>query len=222
VIGRVLGDGLRRLLSGREAAGRPILEASYTVLDTELTGLDPRKDSIISVGAVRLRGEEIVLGETFYSLVNPESELCHEGIFVHGLTPSDLEEKPCIGDVLRQLTAFCGSDVVVGHFVGLDMAFLNREARQVLGAPLPNPVLDTCRIHEWIRENRDSFGRHYQGRQDELDLFTLAREYGVPVSEGHHSLGDAFMTAQLFQRFLAVLPGMGVRRLGDLLRIGHP
>lgn len=207
-------------LSGKGSAGVPIGDAGYVVLDTELTGLDIKTNSIISIGAVKMRGAAIELGNVFYKLINPSTEISHESVVIHGITPSDVAEKPSIEKVICELTDFCGDDVIVGHFVSLDMTFINRDMKRICSDVLHNPAVDTRRLYEWIKENTDTFSRHYRGRADELDLFSLAREYGVPVSGAHNALGDAFITAQLFQRFLSMLPALGVSTVRDLLRIG--
>lgn len=195
-------------------------DAEYTVLDTELTGLDLKKDSIVSIGAVRMKGARIDIGASFYQLIHPPNGMDHNNILIHGITPSEVEQKPAIDAVLDELSAFCGDSVIVGHFVSLDMHFINRELKRTGRKKLHNPAVDTCKMYEWIKSNEGSFSRHYTARRDELDLFSLAREYNISFDEGHNALSDAFITAQLFQRFLSALPGLGVKSIRDLLKIG--
>lgn len=218
----VCREKVTSVLSGWSSNDVPIDKASYVVLDTELTGLDIKNDSIISIGAVKMRGRSIDLGSSFYRLVKPSAKLRHENIVIHGITPSDLAEKPPIGDVLTEFIDFCGGDVIVGHFAAIDLGFIGREVRALLNIRLQNSVLDTQRIHEWIEMNNGSFSRHYSVRSEDQSLFALAREYNVPISEGHNALSDAFITAQLFQRFLLLMPKFGVHTLRDLLRAGKP
>jgi DNA polymerase-3 subunit epsilon len=206
--------------SGRR--GVAIGEAGYVVVDTELTGLDPRRDSIISVGAVKMLGNRIDLGTAFYRLINPSSEMGHEGIVVHGITPSEVSEKPPIEDVLSEFIDYCGDNVIVGHFISIDMDFLNREIKRVRGESLKNSLADTCSIYEWINMSERDFSGYRNGGNEDLNLFSIARKFGVEIKEAHNALSDAFITAQLFQRFLSLLPGTGVKTLGDLLKIGKP
>lgn len=215
-------SGLFSKRTGSSGSAVPVDEASYVVLDTELTGLDFRSDSIISIGALKMQGSSIDLGNTFYELINPRTEIKHESVVVHGITPSDVAAKPPIDTVICRLLDFCGNSIIVGHFISLDMGFINREMKRVCSSVLNNRVADTCKIYEWMKVNSGSFSGHYAPREEDLDLFSLAREYGVPISEGHNALSDAFITAQLFQRFLSVIPGLGVRTVGDLLMIGKP
>lgn len=200
----------------------PVGSAGYVVVDTELTGLDLKRDSIISIGGVKMKGGRIDLGSVFYRMINPASEMDHRGIVVHGITPSDVAEKPASGDVLSEFAEFCGDDIIVGHFISLDMDFINKEMKSGHGRELKNRTVDTCRLYEWIRYGEGSFSSHYTVNADDLNLFAIAREYGIPVSGAHNALSDAFITAQLFQRFLSIFPGLGVSTLKGLLKIGRP
>jgi DNA polymerase III alpha subunit (gram-positive type) len=82
--------------------------------------------------------------------------------------------------------------------------------------------VDTLKIHEWLQEQSGEFSRHYSGAAQDKDLFSLAKKHQIPVSSAHDAQMDAFITAQLFQRFLPVLPKFGVTTVKDLLRIGRP
>jgi DNA polymerase-3 subunit epsilon len=197
-----------------------ISDAEYTVLDTELTGLDLKKDSIVSIGAVKMKGARIDIGASFYRLIHPPNGMDHKNILIHGITPSEVEQKPAIDAVLDELSDFCGDSIIVGHFVSLDINFINKELKRTGRKNMKNPAVDTCKLYEWIKSNEESFSSHYSGRRDELDLFSLAREYNITFDEGHNALSDAFITAQLFQRFLSALPGTGVKSIRDLLKIG--
>ncbi len=200
----------------------PIDQCRYVVMDTELTGLDRRRDSIVSIGAVAMEGGRILLGRRFYEIVRPASELTSESVVVHGITPQECRNKPCIGDVLGDFLRFCQGAVVVGHFLSLDLGFLNKELKQLTGRSFGPPAVDTLKLHEWIEEHDGGFSGHYNGGSEEKDLFSLARRHQVPVAAAHDAQMDAFITAQLFQRFLRSLPALGVRTVKDLLRIGRP
>lgn len=197
-------------------------ETKYVVIDTELTGLDLKKGSIVSIGAVKMVGGRIDLGDIFYRLVNPETELTGQSIVIHGITPSEVVEMPEIDTALSEFLDFCGNDIIVGHFVSIDLNFINREMKRLYGFTVQNPAVDTYMIHEWMRQNDGDFSRHYGGMSEDADLFSIANKYRIPVSSAHNALNDAFVTAQLFQRFISFLPRFGVNTLGDLLRIGKP
>ena len=104
-------------------------DAAYVVIDTELTGLNGKKDSIVSIGAVRMNGGKIDLSNSFYRLVNPKTALTAKSVLIHEITPSDVMQKPDIDSVLSEFLDFCGEDIIVGFCVSIDMEFLNREAK---------------------------------------------------------------------------------------------
>jgi DNA polymerase-3 subunit epsilon len=198
-----------------------IMEASYVTLDTELTGLDDKKDSIVSIGAVRMTGTSIGLGDTFYRVVSPRTEMSAVSVMIHEITPSEVESKPCIDTCFDEFLEFCGDAVLVGHFITIDLSFLNRDMKRIRGVEIPNPPLDTFSIYEWLRKrnkSRDCFATPLSGYK----LHDIVKCFDIAVNGAHNALMDAFTTAQLLQRFLPLLAEAGVHDIGDLLRIGKP
>ncbi len=205
-------------LDPRAAVG----EADYVAFDTELTGLDRKRDSMISIGAVKLRGGRIFPGKTFYRLVQPESELKPEGVVVHQLVHSDLEDADRASDVLIDFLEFVGDAVLLGHFVQIDLDFTRRAMKSIFGVRLARAAVDTATLHDWLTDNDPGFARHHGGISLKKDLFSTATRYGVALDRPHDALFDAFVAAQLFQRYLAFLPGNGVRTVKELLQVGRP
>lgn len=205
-----------------QGARLPPAAARYAVIDSELTGLDPRRDSIVSLGGLRLREGRIVLADRFYEEVRPSSALTAESIVLHGITPEDVRERPGIGSVLADFSAFCGTDILLGHFIDIDREFL-RTAFTAAGLPvLANPVLDTWPLYDWLASRSPEDGSPGLSRVQDPRLPALAQALAVPCRNGHNALGDAFVTAQIFQRLLRRLDHWGVTTIGELLRIGDP
>jgi|OpeIllAssembly_1097287.scaffolds.fasta_scaffold101472_2 DNA polymerase-3 subunit epsilon len=200
----------------------PLDSAPYVVIDTELTGLDFRKDSIVSVGALRMTGTRIEVSRPFYEVVRPSTELTSKSIVIHEITHSETEQKPGIEGIMEAFLRFCEGAVIVGHFISLDLRFLAKEMKRIGFGSLKNPAVDTCIMHDWMSQNRGNFSSNYGNGMESKDLFTLAKKYGVPLQGAHNALMDAYVTAQLFQRFIFMLITLGVRTLRDLLRIGKP
>lgn len=198
-----------------------ITSQRYVVVDTELTGLDENKDSIVSIGAVKMDGRRIELGSAFHKLIKPRSSLTSESILIHGIIPSEVEKKPSIEGIIQEFLDFCGMDIIIGHFVSIDMSFINKEVRRFLGSIMQNPVLDTSLIFEYLKKKypRRELFVSYPG---EIELYELAKRFGIPFNGAHDALIDAFITAQLFQRFMPLLIGAGIRRIGDLMSFGSP
>ncbi len=199
-----------------------IRETDFVAFDTELTGLDFKQDSIISIGAVKLRGTTILPAQTFYRLVKPECELKHKSVVVHELTHTDLECAEDLLDVIGDFVKFIGDAVLIGHFVHIDLNFVNKPLQQAFGVSLKNPALDTSTLHDWLYDNDSRFARHYKGMTMKSDLFSMAKKYGVDGGKSHNAFSDAYITAQLFQRFAPFLPGCGVKNLKELLKVARP
>jgi len=199
----------------------PITEVRYVAIDTELTGLNERKDSIISIGAVRMTGTKIELGNTFHQLVKPQSKFKPDSVVVHGITPSDVLEKPDIDSILTDFLTFCGSDILIGHCIAIDMSFINKDMRRVFGAPVSNPVIDTYNVYEWLKMKFPT-GSLFSSPLKDISLYEIAKCFDIPVRGAHDALADAFIAAQLMQRFMPALIIARIEYIGDLLVIGHP
>jgi DNA polymerase III subunit epsilon len=199
----------------------PIQEIRAVVLDTELTGLDRKHDSIVSIGAVKMAGGRVEIGRTFYQLVNPHMEMNAQVVIVHEITPSEVLKKPDIGPVLSDFLEFCGKDILIGHYVSLDLAFINREIKRTGNRALKNPAFDTMSLMHWWRSNTPGHGPDFFAPK-KFELVEIAKELGIQVQGAHNALMDAFMTAQVFQRLLPRLQSLGIKTLADLLRVGHP
>lgn len=208
--------------TGLPALSTPIAAVPYVVFDTELTGLEVRKDSIVSIGALKMAGSRILVGEQFSRIVQPRTELTRQSVVIHGITPSESRQGPPFASLLPEFTAFCRGGVLVGHAVSIDLRFINAELQALSGEALPNPALDTMAIHAYIKSRTTDRCAFPERGPERADLFSLAREQGIPLSREHDALYDAYITAQLFQRYLAILPGLGIRTLGDLLKKGKP
>jgi DNA polymerase III subunit epsilon len=196
-------------------------DARFVVVDTELTGLDEKQDCIVSIGALRMAGGTIDIGNTFYQLANPEKALSACSVVIHEITPSEVAEKPPIDMVLKEFLQFIGSDILIGHFISIDKAFLDREVKRICGHKINNRVLDTCSIYEWLArrlKDRDCFATKVDGYR----LYDIVKCFSIPVSCAHNAMMDAYTTALLFQRFLPMLAETGIETIGDLLEIGRP
>lgn len=218
-----LSGGLERhrILKSKLNTSRKVDCASFVSFDTELTGLDYKRDSIISIGAIKLKGASILPSNTFYRLLKPETELKREGVLIHELTHSDLDVADEPARVLDEFISFLGEALLIGHFVFIDARFVGRAMKRHFGLTLQSPTVDTLALHEWLLENDAGFARHFGGVSLKSDLASLAARYGVRVAGVHNAFRDAYMTAQLFQRFLPFLTANGVITIKDLLAVGR-
>lgn len=201
-----------------------IFDASFLVLDTELTGLDVSRDSILSIGAIGMEGSRILLGESFYQIVKPPAPPSHESVTIHGITPSELEGKPVIAPVLGHFLTLCESHVIVGHYVALDISFIKKALRTCkypIPATLREPAVDTLSLYHWLARRMPD-REPFKSAKHPRDLYEIAAAFGVDVKGAHIAIADAFITAQLLQRMLPLLSYAGIRTVGGLRRAGDP
>ncbi|MCS7164134.1 MAG: 3'-5' exonuclease, partial [Thermodesulfovibrio sp.] len=78
----------------------------FVVLDTELTGLSERNDSIISIGAIIMKERSILIGDIFYRVLNPHCKPKDETVLIHRLTSTELEKSPDIKLILKEFLDF--------------------------------------------------------------------------------------------------------------------
>ena len=182
---------------------RRLAELSYTVFDTETTGLDPAVDQIIQIGAARLVNGKLLRQEGFEQLVDPQRSLPAAGIAIHGIQPEMVRGQPTIARVLPAFHTFVGDTVLVAHNAAFDMRFLQlAEARS--GVVFDQPVLDTLLLSAVVHPNQESHR-----------LEAIAERFGVTVIGRHTALGDAIVTAEVFLKLIPLLAAMGIHTLGQ-------
>ncbi|WP_426512780.1 exonuclease domain-containing protein [Dactylosporangium sp. McL0621] len=187
----------------------PWRAAEFCVIDLEATGLDLRRDEIVSFGAVIVRHARIPCGETVYRRLRPSRPISVAAMTVHGLRGADLADAPPLDDVVDELASLLGGRVPVAHAAWVERAFLDRALRP-RGRRLNRTLIDTAALLRAARLAEAAPGR-------EPNLESAARRLGLPVHTPHHALGDAFTTAQLLLALATRLEG-GRRPLtvGDL------
>lgn len=191
----------------------PWTEVVFWALDLETEGLDPRRDAILSVGMVPIRGGLVRLGEAFASLVRPRDGHASSvgAMGAHHLRPFDGREAPPLADVLPQVRDRLSGGVLLVHHAPVDLGFLTRAYREH-GIPWERPpVVDTVRLlYRWADQKR------FLGAppsEPQLNLFAAREELGLPLYPPHDALTDATATAELF---LALRARLGARRLRQL------
>lgn len=178
---------------------RPLSELSYTVFDTETTGLQPvQGDEIISIGAVRILNGRLLTGETFEQLVNPQRRVGRESARVHGLTDAILQKQPPLAAVLPRFHRFCDNTVLVAHNAAFDMRFLQLK-EPVTSLKFSHPVLDTLLLSAVVHPNHADHS-----------LEAIAARLGVNVIGRHTALGDAMVTGEIFLKLVSLLREQGI------------
>lgn len=199
---------------------RPLSDYTFIVFDTELTGLNRKKDEIISIGAVKIKNLQIDLGETFHHYIQPQKLDHTEATLVHRITPEQLKDAPTLNDVLPEFLSFIGNDLIVGHYIGLDMSFIHRETHRRYNGTLANPCIDTIRMAQGYK--RVMFGYYHEegSSSSRLSLHDLSSEFNLPFFEAHDALEDAVQTAYLFLFLVKKFRKGGLETLRELYQAG--
>ena len=201
---------------------RKLADYSYVVYDTELTGLNQRKDEIISIGAVRISGMRIALGETFHYYVRPGNLDHTKATLIHRITPEQLKASPPLEDVLPLFLKFIETDLLVGHFVQIDTSFLNKATRKIYNGVIANPNLDTMRMAQIYKQSSlYDFQGNFHLENGGYNLQKLSAELNLPYFEAHDALEDALQTAYLFIFLVKKLETIGIVTINDLFRAGR-
>jgi DNA polymerase-3 subunit epsilon len=205
----------RRKTIGAEEWTQPIRTMTFTVLDCEMTGLDPARDEILSIGAVRIRNGRIEMSERFYQVFKPtEAVSPKEVILIHGLGHDEVSRGMPLGDALDRLLAFIGDSVVIGHYTALDLGFLNAALATRKERSLKNPALDTRLLFGWWRRRTSPSAQ----RCDDATLEEIVLELGLPRYPAHHAFYDALTTGLVFLKLLGELEASGAVQFRALYR----
>ena len=189
--------------AGTVRADTPLEQAPLLALDVETTGLDSRKDSIVSLGLVPFDLNRIRCREASYWVVKPVCELSSQSVTFHRITHSDLNNAPRLASVLDELLTTMAGKILVVHYRNIERGFLDQAVRHLLGEGLQFPVIDTMQLEARLhpRERRSRWLCQLLGRQQPVSirLADSRLRYGLPLYQAHHALTDALATAELLQ-----------------------
>ena len=181
---------------------RLLTQLTYTVFDTETTGLNPSGgDEIIQLGATRIVNGRLLKSEVFDCLVDPKRPVAPESAKVHGITNDILAGRPTIERTLPDFHRFCEDTVMIGHNAAFDMRFLQMK-EDITGVRFRQPLLDTLLLSAVIHPNQESHR-----------LEAIAERLGVNTAGRHTALGDAIVTGEIFLKMIPLLHEQGIRTL---------
>jgi DNA polymerase-3 subunit epsilon len=194
--------------------GTPLSEVTFVVVDLETTGGSPATDAITEIGALKMRGGEL-LG-TFETLVNPGVPIPPLITVLTGITEAMVMPAPRIEELLPSFCEFARDAVIVGHNIRFDISFLDAALLATGRSRLTNRRVDTIGLAR----------RLVRDEVPNLKLSTLARHFRTPTEPVHRAYADAAATAELFHTFLERAASFGVLGLDDLLALptirAHP
>ena len=168
----------------------------WVALDCETTGLDVRKDQIISIGAVRIVGNRLLTSQRLELLVRPERSLDVASMRVHQLRERDVAQGLDPQQAMRLLLDFIGSRPLVGYYLEFDVAMLNREIWPMLGVRLPQRKIEVSAMYyDWKLRQMPV---HARDETIDLRFATIMNDLALPLREAHDALNDAVMAGLAF------------------------
>jgi DNA polymerase III subunit epsilon len=189
----------------------PAREVRFVVLDTETTGLDPRRDRVISIGALAVRDGQILLDDTFEILLKVAYN--NASVTVHGITRDEARLGMDEPEALEVFLRFLRDGVIVGHHIGHDIQSINAACERHFGLQLKNRSLDTMDLTLQLKD-----AGAFEGRKvpEGFSLDALCEMFDIVPHDRHTAGGDAFLTARVFLRLLRAADRVGRSDLGTL------
>lgn len=158
---------------------------NYVTIDLETTGLSPKYEKIIELGAAKIRNGKVT--DVFSSFINPGKTLPERIVDLTGINESDVSQAPYIEEVLEQFLEFLGEDVLLGHNLVFDYSFIKKAAvNQKL--VFDKQGIDTLKI-----------SRRFLTELESRKLEFLCQHYGIKL-DAHRALNDAIATHELYQK----------------------
>lgn len=160
----------------------------YVVLDLEMTGLNPKRDKILEIGAARVENGKLV--QQYETFVNPGIKIPEVVRKLTGITDEMVKEAPRTEEILEDFIGFCGEDILVGHNVIFDYSFLKQAAvNEKLS--FEKSAVDTLKL-----------ARKFLPGLEHRTLEYLCTYYGIDRTNGHRALYDALATKEVLERLV--------------------
>lgn len=162
---------------------------NYVAVDLEMTGLNARCDSILEIGAVRVKNKEVE--EVYEAMIRPQGKLSQEVTQLTGITDEMACKGRAMDEVFPAFLEFCGEDVLLGHNVVFDYGFL-KQAAMDRDVAFERQGVDTLKI-----------ARKLLPPEDKKTLQLLCDRYGIHRERRHRALDDALAARDLYEVFEA-------------------
>jgi len=182
------------------------MDSEYVVFDIETTGLSPRYNKIIEIGAVKIKNGKIQ--DTFSEFINPEVPIPYTITKLTSITDQMVMEAPTIDEILPKFMEYVGDAILVAHNASFDTGFIKEFCKQ-LDIPFDSTIMDTMTLaHVLIPE----LGKYTLDR--------LCKQFNVSLEHHHRACDDAAATAEIFLKMLKMVHDKGVDTVNELNKMG--
>jgi DNA polymerase-3 subunit epsilon len=179
----------------------PDPEGELVSLDCETTSLQVASAELLSVAAIRIRGDRILTSQRLDLLVRPATRPSDAGILIHRLRSLDVAGGLAPEEAIERRLHFVGGRSLLGYYLEFDLAVLNRYVRPKLGVPLPNPRIEISGLYY------DMKTRHMPGRHVDLSFQAIRIDLDLPDLPEHDAFNDALMAAMMYLRLAGPVRG---------------
>ena len=162
------------------------------VYDCETTGLKPEIDNLISIGAVKIRGNKILINEAIHIFIEQKEDISHKSITIHQIRNCDLEGAIPIEEAIERFLYYIGNRKLVGYYLEFDIAMIEKYTKPMFGITLPNKKEEVSAIYY-----DKKIARIPQGNVD-LRFNSILEDLDLPKLQAHDALNDAVMTAMMY------------------------
>jgi len=164
----------------------------FVSFDCETTGLNVKKDEILSIGAVKIIHDKIELSDSFEKFVTPENHIGEESIKIHHIRPCDLENSVEAKVAIEEFLHFIGNRTLIGYYIKFDIAMINRYAKQLIGTTIPNKSIELSSMY-YKRYQKQSSHEFV-----DLKFDSIMESLNLPRLGQHDALNDAVMSAMMY------------------------
>ena len=185
-------------------------KTDWLVVDTETSGLDPKRDRLLAIGACRLRGGAIDLGDSLEVSLRQDQPSAHANVLIHGIGHDAQASGDDPQEALAAFLAFAGKSVVAGFHTLFDVHILQREMRERLGVRFRPIYVDLALLLPALVARPGAFAG---------DLDTWLQHFGVRSFARHSAVGDALCTAELLLIALCQAQQRGLASVAELARL---
>ncbi|GAF64384.1 exonuclease domain-containing protein [Alkalihalobacillus trypoxylicola] len=197
---------IQRELKQGDVLDKPLKHLPFVVFDLETSGFNPdRGDSILSIGAVKMIGTDIIETDTFYSTIQTKKEVSDEVLALTGLKKDELNDSPPLAEVLTNFYQFIGGTTLVAHHASHEKKFMSHATWQMLRTTFQHRIVDTSFLTKVVVPHKSL-----------VTLDECCEYHQIPVENRHHALEDAVMTAKLWRQNLILATQLGFHSLRDV------
>jgi DNA polymerase III subunit epsilon len=176
------------------AASFAVKTNRYVVLSTETTGLNPKKDVIVSIGAIAIADDAIIIADSF-EVVIPQYQYLHDNGITNDFLIESAQKKLIESEAMEQFVGFIKNSTLVGHRIHFDIEMINEALDKIGAGRLKNEALD---VEVMYKKLLDSNEKSYT-------IDALLKLFKIPKSDRHSASEEAYTIALLFLKLKSKL-----------------